>query len=722
MTIESQLNPAQFQAVTTENNAVLVIAGAGSGKTRVLTQRIAWLIQQQHISPHAILAVTFTNKAAAEMRARIEELLQMPMRSMWIGTFHGMAHRFLRLHWQRAGLPENFQVLDSDDQYRLVRRVLKNLNLDEEQYPPKQLQWWINHQKDNGLRPDKIPQDHHPYTAVATKVYKEYQQLCVDRGLIDFAELLLLNCEVLSTDAEIRAHYQGRFQHILIDEFQDTNAIQYRWFSLLKSPQSAVMVVGDDDQSIYTWRGARVEHMQQFLKDYAPVETIRLEENYRSTATILAAANAVIACNEERMGKTLWTTGPQGEAISLYAAFNDVEEAHFILSKIQQALNSNYRPSDIAVLYRSNAQSRLIEEQLVRAGIPYRVYGGLKFFERAEIKDALAYLRLIVNLQDDAAFERIVNVPTRGIGNTTVETIRNYARENQCALWQASVAICQQQLIAPRAINHLQQFLELIKLFSVETENQTLEWTMTHVIQRSGLLAHYQEDRSEKGVAKVENLEELINAARQFVPDVNISASTLVNFLNYVALETGEMETDNATDFVHLMTLHSAKGLEFPVVFMCGMEEGLFPHQLSSNDPRKLEEERRLCYVGMTRAQHKLYLSYAEVRRMHGRENYALPSRFLQEIPAEHIEPVRIAKISRPSVAPLAPRKPLVQKLPASAPASLYRVGQQVRHSSFGEGVILNCEEQAQHTRLLIKFNKVGTKLLVANPDKLTLC
>lgn len=713
--ITSCLNEPQMEAVTGLEQYLLILAGAGSGKTRVLVHRIAWLIQTMGVSPYAILAVTFTNKAAAEMRGRIEEMLRAPMSGMWVGTFHGLAHRLLRAHWQEAGLTQTFQVLDSEDQHRLIRRIMKSMNLDETKWPSKQAQWYINNQKDQALRAKDIRSDGHVFTETMLRIYKEYEELCERLGLVDFAELLIRSYETLQKNPALLHHYQQRFQHILVDEFQDTNGVQYAWLKLFTSPQSSLMAVGDDDQSIYSWRGAKVEHILQFSKDFPGVKTIRLEQNYRSTRNILEAANAIISKNHNRLGKELWTSGPQGEMISVYGGFNDIDEARFVVDSISGWLSQGGTRGEVAVLYRSNAQSRVIEEQLIRANVPYRVYGGLKFFERAEVKDALAYLRLVENPHDDGAFERVVNTPTRGIGQQTVEILRDCARLEHLSLWQSVHYLLKNDHLSPRAASALQHFIEIIKSLTETAKTENLADLTEAAIQKSGLYDFYGKDQSEKGRSRLENLEELVNATQQFSPeDYELeSASPLTTFLAHVALETGEHQSHDISDCVHLMTLHSAKGLEFPLVFLTGLEEGLFPHQMSSQDAQQLEEERRLCYVGMTRAKQKLYLTYAESRRLHGHESYQKPSRFLQEVPGELLEEVRMkAKISRPMSF-----SSYVE--PDFSDEQGFQLGQRVRHAKFGEGTIMNYEGQGDTARVQVKFTRHGVKWLVATYAKL---
>lgn len=713
----THLNTAQQQAVTAAPGHLLVLAGAGSGKTRVLVHRIVWLIQKEHISPFGILAVTFTNKAANEMRGRIEALLDMPIQNMWVGTFHGLSHRLLRQHWREANLPQAFQILDSDDQYRLIRRILLALNLDEAQWQPKQIQWFINSQKDEGRRPQDIYDTGDPYVKTMLRVYQAYEETCNRSGLVDFAEIMLRAYELLKNNPELLAHYQQRFRHILVDEFQDTNTIQYAWLRLFTGAHNYLTIVGDDDQSIYGWRGAKIENIQRFNKDFPGSQVIRLEQNYRSTGTILAAANALIANNDGRLGKNLWTDGNNGEPISLYAGFNDLDEARFIVDQIQQGLRQGLKRSEIALLYRSNAQSRVLEEALIQMGIPYRVYGGLRFFDRAEIKDALAYLRLIANRDDDAAFERVVNTPTRGIGEQTLTVLREQARAQALSLWRAAVQLVTTQLLPARAINALAAFLQLIDQLAADTIKFSLADQTEHIIQTSGLLAHFQKEKGEKGQARIENLEELVNATRQFSPVGAEELPLLDAFLSHVALEAGEHQGEPNQDCVQLMTLHSAKGLEFPMVFLCGMEEGLFPHHMSHNEPGRLEEERRLCYVGMTRAMQKLYLTYAEIRRLHGNENYHRASRFISEIPNELIQEVRLkSQIIRPVTSNTNTR---ISKENSEIAGTNLRLGQHVFHQTFGEGVILGYEGQGAQARVQVKFAKHGSKWLVVAYAKL---
>jgi DNA helicase-2/ATP-dependent DNA helicase PcrA len=702
------LNPAQREAVCAPPGNLLILAGAGCGKTRVLTHRIAWLIRAEHVSPWSILAVTFTNKAAHEMRGRIEHLLQAPIGGMWVGTFHGLAHRLLRAHWQEAGLPQSFQIMDSEDQQRLVKRLMREANVDDARWPPRQVVGFINARKDEGVRPPAVEHYGDPYLKMMVQLYQSYEEACQRSGQVDFAELLLRAHELFLKRPDVLGHYRERFRHILVDEFQDTNAIQYAWLRLLAGESGRVFAVGDDDQSIYGWRGAKVENIHQFRKDLRDVQLIRLEQNYRSTATILNAANALIDHNSDRLGKELWTDGAQGEPIRLYGAFNELEEARFVVEQIRQWVNEGHRRDETAVLYRSNAQSRVLEEALIQAQMPYRIYGGLRFFERQEIKDALAYMRLLANRHDDASFERAVNTPTRGIGERTVQTVRDHARAFGLSLWQAASDILARNLLAARAANAIKGFIDLIDAMTADTAGLELHEQTQHVVQVSGLIEHYRKEKGEKGQARIENLEELVNAAREFEFDAETHGDMLPldAFLAHAALEAGEGQADEWDDAVQLMTLHSAKGLEFPLVFLCGMEEGLFPHQMSMDEPGRLEEERRLAYVGMTRAMQRLFLTYAEVRRLYGEEKYTRPSRFVREVPAEFIEEIRLrGGVSQPAFHG--------GGSPATAAPEGLRLGQRVMHPKFGEGVLLAYEGQGAQARVQVNFDHVGSKWLV---------
>jgi len=704
--ILNQLNPAQQQAVTSDKKHLLVLAGAGSGKTRVLVHRIAWKIQVDNISPYGVLAVTFTNKAAREMRERIHGLLGMSLRGMWVGTFHGLAHRLLKAHWRDAKLPENFQILDSDDQLRLVKRVMRAMDLDEQRWPPKQAQWWINSQKDEGLRAAHIQDSSDPFLTTMLSIYRQYEILCEQLGVIDFAELLLRVLELWRDNPEVLTHYQQRFGHILVDEFQDTNAVQYAWLRLLAGSASGVTAVGDDDQSIYGWRGAKVENILSFERDFADTHTIKLEQNYRSTSNILSAANGVIAKNADRLGKNLWTESGEGEPIALYAAFNEHDEARYIADRIAAWIADGNTREDAAVLYRSNAQSRVLEAALLQAEIPYRIYGGQRFYERLEIKNALCYLRMMLNCQDDVAFERVVNVPARGIGDRTVEQIRQLARERNSSLWEASKSMVGEKRLATRAANAVDGFMALINEMSGQLDELPLVEQAENAIQYSGLIDMHRREKGERGQARVENLEELVNACRNFEPD-DSDAPVLPQFLDQVALDAGDRQADQDQDAVQLMTLHSAKGLEFPLVFMVGMEENLFPHKMSIDEPGRLEEERRLAYVGITRAMQKLYLTFAETRTTYGSESFNPISRFVGDIPKQVIEEVRLQNsIARPTTYAAALNTD-------EGSDTGFQLGQQVRHNVYGEGVILNFEGNGPRARVHVGFEEVGTKILI---------
>jgi DNA helicase-2/ATP-dependent DNA helicase PcrA len=755
------LNDAQREAVCAPPGHYLVLAGAGSGKTSVLTRRIGWLTQVERVPPWAVLAVTFTNKAAGEMRGRLEALIPGGTHGLTVGTFHGIAHRLLRRHWREAGLPEGFQILDADDQQRLVKRVVAGLGLDEARFPPRQAAWTINAWKDEGKRPADIEHRDHPVTRTLVQIYQAYEDACRRAGLVDFAELLLRAHELWLKNAAVLEHYQQRWRHLLIDEFQDTNALQYAWVRVLAGGTGRVFAVGDDDQSIYGWRGARVENMHQFLKDFPGARTIKLEQNYRSTATILKAANGVIARNGGRLGKELWTAGGDGERIALYAAYNEQDEARFVVERIREYVREHGSARDCAILYRSNAQSRNFEEQLSQHGIKYRVYGGQRFFERAEIKDALAYLRLAANRHDDAAFERAVNTPPRGIGDRTLDALRRRARHDNASMWEAALAELAGSELAGRAKNAVKAFLAMIdgmaRTFNPagfspsplrgegrgegpglpqtsapdspspnplpEGERASalsLAEQVDHAITHTGLRDHYEKDTRGNGEARVENLDELVNVASRFErtqEDIDAGLDELSAFLSHAALEAGEGQGEAWDDCVQLMTLHSAKGLEFPLVFLVGLEEGLFPSQRSVEDEGRLEEERRLAYVGITRARERLVLSYAESRRMHGTEMLSRPSRFLGEIPPELVDEVRPrVQVARPlytGAGRYMESAPLQEDLPV-------KLGQRVSHPSFGEGVVTAAEGSGAHTRLQVNFEGAGSKWLVAAYANLT--
>ncbi len=709
------LNEAQRQAVTAAPGATLVLAGAGSGKTRVLVHRIAWVCHVEHVSPYGVLAVTFTNKAAAEMRSRVEALLGVSSTGMWVGTFHGLSHRLLRVHWRDAELPETFQILDSEDQYRLLRRVIKGMELDEAKWPPKQVQWYINARKDEGLRAQHLMNNGDHTERQYAQIYSAYEEACERAGLVDFAELLLRTLELLRNSPDVVNHYRNRFRYILVDEFQDTNALQYAWLREFCGDQVPLFAVGDDDQSIYGWRGARVENINHFMRDFPGAQIYRLEQNYRSTRTILTAANGLIEHNSARMGKSLWTRDAEGEPILLYAAYNEQDEARFVADKVIDWVRRGHRRSEVAVLYRSNAQSRVFEEVFMAQGIPYRVYGGLRFFERAEIKDTLAYLRLIANPADDPSFERVVNLPTRGIGERTMAILRAHAKDYAINLWEAATQLTAAKEMTARAAKALTRFQSLVVQVAREVEELPLHDQVAHVIERTGLKSHYGREPGEKGQTRIDNLAELVNAARgfNFNPELHGDMSRMDAFLAHAALEAGEGQGASWEDCVQLMTLHSAKGLEFPLVIIVGLEQGLFPHKMSLQELGRLEEERRLCYVGITRAREQVVLSYAETRRQYGADGYNPPSQFIGELPADLITQVRPRVQVRP---------PLYRGVDTSKRMTVdfgLKIGQRVAHATFGEGVVLECEGAGSHARVQVNFESAGSKWLVLEYAKL---
>ncbi|MFR0673839.1 DNA helicase II [Enterobacterales bacterium AW_CKDN230030176-1A_HGKHYDSX7] len=714
----NSLNDAQRQAVAAPLGRQLVLAGAGSGKTRVLVHRIAWLIQVERASPHSILSVTFTNKAAAEMRHRIEQLLGINPAGMWVGTFHGLAHRLLRAHWQEAGLVQNFQILDGDDQQRLVKRVIRELGLDEQRWPARQAQWFINGQKDEGLRPQHIQPGGDLFLGTMRGIYEAYEAACARAGVIDFSELLLRALDLWRDKPSLLEHYQRRFRHVLVDEFQDTNAVQYAWLRLLAAGGESLMAVGDDDQSIYGWRGAKIENIHQYTADFPDAELIRLEQNYRSTAGILKAANALIANNSGRLGKELWTDVGDGEPLSLYAAYNEHDEARYVVETIEGILKQGTPRHQVAILYRSNAQSRVLEEALLRERIPYRIYGGQRFFERAEIKNAMAYLRLIESRGNDAALERVINVPPRGIGEKTVEAIREHARHAQVSMWQAMCQLLEHKALKGRAASALGAFIELMDQLTVKVNDMPLHTMTQTVIEQSGLIPYHQEEKGEKGQARVENLEELVSAARNFESSEDDGELSILSaFLGHASLEAGDTQADEHEDSIQLMTLHSAKGLEFPYVFLVGLEEGLFPHKMSLEEPGRLEEERRLAYVGITRAMRQLVMTYAETRRLYGSETYNKVSRFVREIPAGLVQEVRLSNsVSRPFGGTQTQSGSLFAN--ANIPQTAFNLGQRVQHSVFGEGTILNFEGSGPQARVQVNFAE-GSKWLMLGYAKL---
>jgi DNA helicase II / ATP-dependent DNA helicase PcrA len=712
----ASLNDAQREAVSAPLSNLLVLAGAGSGKTRVLVHRIAWLIEVEKLSPFNIMAVTFTNKAAREMQSRIEDMLGLSAKNLWIGTFHSLAHRLLRAHWKAAGLRQHFQIIDADDQLRLIKRTIRHLDLDEARWTPKQAQYYINQHKIKGLRADKVSADDH-FNAAMLSIYHAYEAACVQSNLVDFAELLLRAFELWRDNADILDHYTQRFQAVLVDEFQDTNQLQYDWIKQLAGKQNHTLIVADDDQSIYSWRGANVDNIHLFEQEFPKTTKLHLEQNYRSTGNILRAANAVIANNDNRFEKTLWTDADDGERISIYAAFNDIDEARFIVDRIKQWEHAGNAFGDCAVLYRSNAQSRILEEVFVQSGTPYRIHGGRRFYDRAEIKDALGYLNLFGSRDNDTAVERVINTPARGIGHRTVELIRQIAVDEKCSLWSAIEKAVKEQLLPNRANTALASFIDQINTLDQQIEGQSLPQQVENTIRDSGLLAHFQKGKGEKARARVENLAELANAAQQFIAqDLDEKLSPLAAFLAHTALEASEAQSDKAASCAQLMTLHAAKGLEFPLIFIAGLEEDLFPHKMSLDSPHGLSEERRLCYVGMTRAMKKLYLCHAESRTLHGYERQQSPSRFLQELPEDCAEEVRLRNyVSLPLT-----HSTRTRAISQTTSENGLQIGQVVQHTKFGEGVILNLDGCGEKARVQVHFENAGSKWLIAALAKLT--
>jgi DNA helicase-2/ATP-dependent DNA helicase PcrA len=678
--------------------------------------RIAWLVDIENVSPHGILAVTFTNKAAAELRARTESLLNVSAKSMWVGTFHSLAHRLLRMHWLEAKLPQNFQILDSDDQLRLIKRIMKAQSIDDKKWPPRQVAWFINGQKDEGRRAKEVPTGDDLFQITHQRIYQAYEDACNQGGLVDFAELLLRSHELWLNNPELLAHYQTRFQHVLVDEFQDTNTIQYAWLRVLVGAHSKIMAVGDDDQSIYGWRGAKIENIQRFSQDFSDVMTVRLEQNYRSTQTILEAANSLIQRNTNRLGKELWSEGEKGELIKLYAGFNDLDEARFIAERIAQWIEGGGSPNEAAILYRSNAQSRVLEEALLRANIPYQIYGGQRFFDRIEIKNALAYMRLIEDRNSDPAFERVVNTPPRGIGDKTIEGVRQLARTRGVSLWAAAQAGIDEGVFTSRVHGAIGAFLRLINDLAEAVAPLDLDELAQQVVEVSGLMVFHSQERGERGLARKENLEELVTACRQFSGDLvfpfedgdRAEVSVLQEFLDQMTLDAGDRQAAQGPS-VQMMTLHSAKGLEFPLVFLGGMEEGLFPHRMSADEPGRMEEERRLAYVGITRAMQELYLTYAESRRLHGQDNYNRPSRFLLEMPKELLSEVRMKASVNHSYGSAAPQRSMYSDEVVEG----MRMGQRVMHGKYGEGVVLQFEGGGERAKVQVNFSEGAKWLMV---------
>ncbi len=693
------LNDTQRKAVCASPEHMLVLAGAGSGKTRVLVHRIAFLLETEQTRPYNLLAVTFTNKAAREMQYRIETLLRRSPQGMWAGTFHGISHRLLRMHWQEAKLPQTFQILDSEDQDRTLKRIIKSLQLDEKVWTSKQSQSFINSQKDKAIRPhDILIEENDFWLKQMVQIYQMYEEHCQRTGAVDFAELLLRSYETLRDNESLLTHYHARFRHILVDEFQDTNTIQYLFLKLLAGEQAKLFVVGDDDQSIYSWRGAKVENIQNFSQNFENTKLIRLEQNYRSTGTILEVANALINHNRQRLGKRLWTEGKAGEPVYIYKAYSELDEADFVVAKIKAWEG---KLSQVAILYRTSSQSRIFEEKLIGKNIPYRIYGGIRFYERAEVKDVLAYLRLIALHDDDGAFERIINLPKRGIGQKTLETIRATARKTGVSLWQAANQLTQDKALSGRAHNTLQTFILLIQQITQSIKDLSLKEQVKQVMQVTELSEHYKKAGKEEAQRRLENLDELVTAAEQFSHSGKDGMDPLTAFLAHSALEAGDAQANEFSDCVQLMTLHLAKGLEFDSVFLCGLEEGLFPHQNSIKEGN-LEEERRLCYVGITRAQQQLYLTHSESRYRWGLRESARPSRFLSEIPVELLENVKLQTT-----------RSIGNHHFNTGKLIDFEVGQWVKHGKFGEGIILEREGEGELSRIYVKFSE-GSKWLLA--------
>lgn len=698
--ILTDLNEAQNAAVTTDAPHALILAGAGSGKTKVLVHRVAWYLQTGQSLDHGILAVTFTNKAAGEMKGRIQNLMGRSVQNMWIGTFHGIAHRFLKLHWKEAGLKESFQIIDSDDQLRVIRRIVRDLELDESGWSAKEIQYKINSWKERGLRSKKVPKANDRIEDVLKTVYHDYELVCERSSSVDFAELLLRVYELWSTQPRIKEDYLQRFRHILVDEFQDTNRLQYEWLKLLVGEKGNLFVVGDDDQSIYSWRGAKVENMQLFQRNFPDHEIVRLEQNYRSTSNILEAANSLITNNSKRIGKRLWTDGIEGEKIKLYSAYNERDEARYVVESIKNSFERGMNLSSHAVLYRVSAQSRVLEDALRENDVSYRVFGGFRFYERAEVKDVMAYLRLLFSREDDPAFERVINFPPRGIGLKTMEKVRLLAKNEQLSLWLAFSQLSELGQVSSKARAAFEQFSSQITSFKEICSFEDLGDIIIKIVDIFDLENHYKKDKQGRGLDKIENLQELVAAARDFSPIEG--EEPLSAFLAHAALESGEDQADSESDYVQLMTLHSAKGLEFKQVFLVGLEEGLFPHQRSLSDLGQLEEERRLCYVGITRAEETLTMTYALSRQLHGSEHRAGLSRFVREIPADLIDEIRVGGSYLSAKSNIAVEKG-------------FAIGQSVFHKVFGNGVILGIEGMGGNSRVQVNFEDGGTKWLVTS-------
>ena len=715
--ILENLNDQQREAVTSEQQNIMVLAGAGSGKTRVLVHKVAWQIEAQQFSPSSIMAVTFTNKAANEMRSRIEELLEHPSPEIWCGTFHSLSHRILRKFHKEANLAPGFTILDSDDQLRIIKRLSKEMNLDDAKFPPRQSQWMINNWKDDGKRSKDVKDKGNFYTQTVKDLYIKYEQACAHDNLVDFAELILLSYEIIVRNSSIRDYFFKRFDSILIDEFQDTNTIQYKWLQAVTAPKAKVTAVGDDDQSIYGWRGAKVENVKAFSKDFKDVHIIKLEQNYRSTNKILSAANTVIQNNSDRLGKNLWTESLEGDNLTLYAAFNEQEEARFIASSSKDWMDGGGCYEDIAILYRSNAQSRALEEAFLRASIPYRIYGGLRFYDRLEIKNAVSYLRVIFNNSDNPAFERSISNPTRGVGAKTLEKIRTKSTEDNLSYLKAAATLIDEGQVKGKGATGIKAYLDFILETAQSLDSLNLSEIVENINTDSGLYDFHKKEPGEKGKTRTENLDELVSAAKDFELSFDADHNKqeiLEQFLDNISLDAGDRQADAHEDAVQLMTLHSAKGLEFKLVFLTGMEESLFPHGRSMESPAQLEEERRLCYVGITRAMQKLYLTYAESRRLHGTDIFNPPSRFLKEIPAELIDEIRPRA---QTTAPYARKRS--SSFNDTTSDIGFSLGDKVSHPSFGDGIVLNYEGVGESASIQINFEAVGTKWLMLSFAKL---
>ena len=717
--ILDELNPIQRDAVTDESPHSLILAGAGSGKTKVITHKVAWLSSVKGINPMSLLTVTFTNKAAKEMRGRIENILEENLNQMWCGTFHGIFHKMLKIHWQDANLIKDFSVIDSEDQVRVLKRVIQGMNLDLETWQPKDTQWFINKQKDEGKRKASLSMNATFVEEKMVDIMDEYQKTCDREGLVDFAEILIRSFELLDKNNELLKHYQDRFQHILVDEFQDTNEIQYLLLKKLVGKNGSMTVVGDDDQSIYSWRGAKSTNLKRFTKDFSKVKTIKLEQNYRSSKNILACANSVIRNNPDRLGKELWSQKDEGEQVKVYRAFNERDEANFIVGIIKRWLEEGGSLSETAIIYRSNAQSRVLEDAILNSELPYRIYGGVRFYERMEIKNALAYAKLAINTNNDSQFERVINIPTRGIGIKTMDQIREYSKKENLSLWKSAEILFEGK--DTKVARNISSFFAIINTLKDLNFNENLDKFFGDLISLSGLKDYHGKEPGEKGRSRVENLDELISATSEYFSlgeDANDERSLLELFLDQASLDAGENQANENEDAIQMMTLHSSKGLEFPLVFMAGCEEGLFPHRRSAEDPKQLAEERRLCYVGMTRAMERLYLTHAETRTIYGIDSFSPVSRFIKEIPEELIYEIRVASETEVKDRSFEPR--IVGGTEHKVGG--FSLGDRVEHKSFGEGVILNYEGEGSNARVEVNFDNGGTKWLVlsfANLEKI---